>query len=419
MTSNSHTGPVHSSSADVDATAGEDTPPVELCAQARDLAEHGYLKRSAQVYSRALECAQGADRARAALGLAVVRHDLGQFEDAREAARIAIDTGHPEFAPRAAAHLAMSYEQRGQDAAARDVWQQVLSLDTGGRYSPTAHYGLARIAEDAGQPDQAEAHWHQALTADDPELAAQAARECAQRRLARGELEAAEQVLREARTGSPDPPLRLLSAATHVERAIAEAEAALTECEPDPESGRSPHPDTAAAAVELLARLLALRGDTDAAVEVWQHGLDHADSAVAQAVRQRLRRGFLEPDTDPDSQDPTQTSPQEPPPGRGDPERPAPWWDDYIAAAVASESTPMLLGELFVALTRMYAPVATAHAAQETSPDALRAALAEVLRIPGDYLWGRALHDDFRERMRRAASSTTHVLPEGWPDGTL
>lgn len=76
----------------------------------------------------------------------------------------------------------------------------------------------------------------------------------------------------------------------------------------------------------------------------------------------------------------------------------------------------MLTGELFVALHRMYTRLAVPYAGNETRAAALHQAVAEAVRTPSAYVWGRALHDEFRESLRLAAGSDADVLPEGWPD---
>lgn len=399
-------------------TSGEQEPAVaaaaSLCDQARDLAQNGHLKRAAQVYEQALERGGAASRARAAQGLAVVRLDLGEVAAARRADELAIDTGHPEFAPRAAHHLALSCEAEENFSQARAAWRTVLDLGNR-RYILSAHYGLARIAERGGDHAGAREHWEAVLDTAGPaaqgnsgqesaELLAAAAQDYAQRLLARGDVEGAAEAVRRGRAlGSAVPQasaLGLVSAAVHTERAIAELGAVLDAEAGDPESGGVPDPEERAAAVELLARLLALRGDSEAAEEVWQHGATHPDPALAAGVWDRLRRGFLVPE-DPDAPEETEQ----------------PWWDGFVAAAVAQDNLPLLAGELFAALTQIHARLASAHGTGESAVPAgeLRAAVVDSLRLPSEYVWGEALHEDLRERLRRATGGA-QVLPQDWPD---
>ncbi|MDA0564561.1 hypothetical protein LG943_09500 [Streptomonospora sp. S1-112] len=387
--------------------AGDEPEFKSLCDQARDLAENGHLTRAAQVYEQVVDGGSRRYLPMAAMGLAVVRHDMGEVAAARAAARQAIDTGHPEYAPRAAYHLALSYEQEGAAEQAAAAWRAVL--DSGhSRYAPAAHHGLAKLAEDRGDTAAAEDHWRQALDGAAPDIAAEAAHDYAARLLARGRADEAADVIRRGLELREDPGLRLLLGAVHVEHAISAFGAVVAEAETDAEGGGARvAPEVAGGAVELLARLLAVRGDTVSAEGVWDSGLRHRDPATAAEVRARLRRGFLAPEPDP--RDP-QAGDEE---GREEPEA---WWEPYVEAAVAQGSAPMLTGELFVALNQMYTHLALPLAQGEDRAVELRRALEDAVRTPGEYVWGRALHDDFRERLRLAAGGGAHVLPEGWPD---
>ncbi|QBI54146.1 tetratricopeptide repeat protein [Streptomonospora litoralis] len=386
--------------------AGDEPEFKSLCDQARDLAESGHLIRAAQVYERVVEGGSRRYLPLAALGLAVVRHDMGEVAASRAAARTAIGTGHPEFAPRAAYHMALSYEGEGDAERAGAAWREVL--DSGNdRYGPAAHYGLARLAEERGDTASAQEHWQRALESGSPEIAAQAAHDYAGRLLARGRSGAAESVVRRGLESSEHAGLRLLLGAVHVEHAISAFGTVVAEAETGAEpagAGARVAPEVAGGAVELLARLLAVRGDAEAAERVWTDGLAHGDTATADEVRTRLRRGFLAPDPDSAEQEDA---------GEEDTQG---WWEPYVEAAVAQNSAPMLTGELFVALNQMYTHLALPLARGEHDATALRRAVEEAVRTPGEYVWGRALHDDFRERLRLAARSDAPVLPEGWPD---
>ncbi|MBB4931513.1 tetratricopeptide (TPR) repeat protein [Lipingzhangella halophila] len=380
---------------------GDEPEFASLCAQARDLAESGHLKRAAQLYERVLEGGSEQHRGRAALGLAVVRHDLGDPRAARRADRMAIETGHPEFAPRAAYHLALMYEEEGAGDEAAEAWRAVLNFEND-RYAAAAHYGLARIAEERGEPESALPYWERVLESGTPDVLPEAAHDFAGRLLARGENETATEVIVRGLEVAEHSGLRLLLGAVHVERAIDEFGAVVDAARPDPEGGSSVDPGTAGAAVEMLAKLLAMRGDPDQAEQVWEHGLTGTGSQTAGEVRSRLRRGFLEPTEDENEE-------------RGD-EGTATWWDPYVEAAVAQDSSAMLTGELFVALSQMYTHLAAPLAGNESRVAALHQAMADAVRTPSEYVWGRSLHDDFRARLREAAGSDTDVLPEGWPD---
>lgn len=381
--------------------AGDEPEFASLCAQARDLAESGHPKRAAQLYERVLEGGSEQHRARAALGLAVVRRDLDDPRAARRADWMAIETGHPEFAPRAAYHLALSYEEDGAADEAAETWHTVLSFENH-RYTPAAYYGLARISEERDDPESARRHWERVLGSGAESVVPEAAHDFAGRLLARGDTETATDVILRGLEVAEHPGLRLMLGAVHVERAIDEFDTVVAASEPDPEGGRAVDAGTAGAAVEMLARLFAMRGDSDRAERVWEHGMTGIDAEVADEVRSRLRRGFLQPAEDESEE-------------RGG-EAAATWWDPYVEAAVAQDSSAMLTGELFVALSEMYAHLAAPLAGDESRVSALHQAMADAVRTPSEYVWGRSLHDDFRERLRQAAGSDADVVPEGWPD---
>ena len=378
-----------------------------LCEQARDLAESGHLQRAAKLYRKAVDADPHTRvRARALMGLAVVQDQRGDLAAAREAAREAVATGDPRYAPRAAYHLALSLEQEGAHGEAARVWRHLLELG-GPAYTAVARYGLAREAELRGEHTEAEEHWEAALelpSEDEPmsrlhaTTVQDAARDLAERLLERGRPEAAAETLERGLAVGDDPGLRLLRAATHLEHAIADV-AAIADSgalETDGASWR-PRPGTAGAAVELLAGLLTLRGEPDEAARVWRSGIDDDDADIAEEVRWRLRRPFARPWDE-----------------HGE-EMPEPWWEGYLEEAVATASAPALAGELFAVLTRMHGLLAVPVVEGESRPAALRGAMEQALRTPGELVWGADLHTDFRRRLSEVMGED--VLPEGWPDG--
>ncbi|WP_047870641.1 tetratricopeptide repeat protein, partial [Nocardiopsis sp. RV163] len=381
----------------------------ELCDQAQDLAESGHLKRAAGLYRQAVAAnPHPRVQARALLGLAVVEDQRGDPAAAREAARRALATGDPRYAPRAAYHLALSLEQDGDHAEADRLWRRLLDLG-GSDYTAVAHYGLARSAEGRGDTGGAEEHWEAALALPpDPgslgrlqaATVVEASRDLAERLLGRGRPGAAAAAVERGLSVADDPGLRLLRAAAHLEHAIADVGAIV---DPDPDAvsegtgGPGAAPGTFAAAVELLAGLLALRGDPGAAERVWRLGLGDRDPDTAGQVRRRLRTGFAAPEEDGDG-------------GAGEP-----WWDPYLEEAAATASAPALAGELFAVVTQMHSLLALPVAEGEARPAALRSAMEEALRTPSGLVWGPGVHADFRRRLSEAMGGRD-VLPEGWPD---
>ena len=376
----------------------------DLCDQARDLAENGHLKRAAKLYQRAVAAdPRPRVRARALLGLAVVQDQRGDLAAAREAARRALSTGDSRYAPRAAYHLALSLEQEGSHGEAARVWERLLGLG-GAAYGAVARYGLAREAELRGEHTEAEEHWEAALELP-PEgepmsrlhatTVQDAARDLAGRLLDRGRVEDASVAVERGLAVGDDPGLRLLRSATHLERAIADVAAVA---DPGTADERAhPQARTSGAAVELLAGLLALRGEPDEAARAWRTGLESPDAQTAEEVRWRLRHSFAQA-------------------GDEDGEEAAePWWEGYLEDAVATSSASMLAGELFATVTRMHALLAVPVVEGESRPAALRAAMEQALRTPSELVWGSDVHADFRRRLAEAMGED--VLPEGWPDG--
>ncbi|GAB3213128.1 tetratricopeptide repeat protein [Marinactinospora thermotolerans] len=368
----------------------DDHDPALLCEQARDLARQGRLSPAARLYEQVVAQGDGPHRARAAFGLAVIHRDLGEVERARDLCRTAMATGDPEFAPRAACHLALSYEEEGAHREAGEAWRQALEYDAG-RYAPVAHHGLARLAEARGDEATAREHWGLALRGGAAPAVVEAALDYAGRLLSRGEVEQAEQVVLRGLEEGEHTGLRVLLGAVHVERAIAQFGAVAAAAADGSAVTPRPDPGTAGVAFELLARLLAVRGDTTGSAETWEQGLDHPDPAVAQEVRARLRRGFLHPVSEPGDGFTAET---EADPGA----QAGAWWDPYVETAAVQNSTPMLTGELFVAITRMRDLLAPPLATGAARPAELRRAMEEAVAVPDDYVWGPALRDDLRER---------------------
>src|SRR3569833_2852027 len=96
------------------------TPPDETAAgssprldEARGHAEAGRLDRAAEQFRAVLAAGDTAERAQAALGLAVVLESAGDAAGARAADQAAVETQDPEYGARAAYHLALSWERSG------------------------------------------------------------------------------------------------------------------------------------------------------------------------------------------------------------------------------------------------------------------------------------------------------------------
>ncbi|GII60755.1 hypothetical protein Skr01_08400 [Sphaerisporangium krabiense] len=250
---------------------------------ARRLAESGELDAAAEIFAELAADDGEADRAQAAVGLAVVLERRGDVAGSRAAARTALATGHPEYAAQAACLLARGFEEEDLGDQARAAWQAVIGLGTPA-YLPAAHMALARIAEGQGDDAAAETALRAALATGDPVTASRAAQLLAGRLLEDGAPGEAADVVLEA-LQVPDAAeqgrLRVMLGMAHLDLACGEFASAAEE---------GGDPDGTALAIELLARVLPLRGrDADAAT-VWEYGLGHPDEEVASQVRLRRAR---------------------------------------------------------------------------------------------------------------------------------
>ena len=372
------------------------TPPDEAAAEpstrldeARGHAENGRLDEAAALYRQVLESGGTAERAQAALGLAVVLESGGDLDGAREADRAAIDTGDSEYGARAAYHLALSWERAGERDRAREAWRTVVDFGNPA-YLPPACLALAQIADEEGDAAQACEWWERVVATGDARYAPAAAHDLALRLLDWGEPGRAQRALDGAldvldRKQDPQAHARLAVnlGIAHLEQAIAAFGSVTPTDDADPE--------VVPLAIELLARTLPLRGRDEAAQEVWRRGLD--DRVLGEHVRARLRRTFA---TDGGEHL---------------------WWEDDIEAALRAGALPLLTGEAFGALDHMYALAAMRYA---EGPDGLPAEaydlLAQLVRVPRDYAWGEALRESFAERLRQVMEPEAAVPPPRWPE---
>lgn len=356
------------------------------CEEARRCAESGDTVRAAGLFEEVLALGDVPERARAALGLAVVREEAGDVAAARTADLIAIGTHDPEYAPRAAYHLALSYERSGERELAAQAWRSVVGFGNPA-YLPPAQLALAQLADEDGDAEAARQWWERVIAGGDRRYAPVAAHDLAHRLLGAGETARAQRLLAEVLRGidpvaEPDAYARLavVMGLAHLDQAAGAFAAALGAAQ---DGGAD---DVAPLAIELLARTLPLRGKTLQAREVWEGGL--ADPATAGPVRARLRRDF------------------------GEIESPAEglWWEPFVESAVRDGTGPALTGELFGALDHLYSLVALRHAqGPEDLPEEIYQLLAEAVGVPEEYTWGAMLRESFTERLREAVES--EIIP--------
>jgi thioredoxin-like negative regulator of GroEL len=393
------------------------TDPGPRCEEARRLAESGDLGGAARVFGEVLALGDIPERGRAALGLAVVLEDSGDLEGARAADLIAIETGDEEYGARAAYHLALGRERAGDRDEAGRAWRIVADFGNPS-YLPPAFLALARLADDQGDVAAAGEWWERVIETGDEEYAPVAAHDLAERLLERGESARAQRVLADAlrlvdRETAPYAYARLAAAIgiAHLDQAIGAFGAVLEADGGDPEVG--------SLAVELLARVLPLRGRGEEAREVWSRGL--SDPVLAGEVRARLLRDL------PVSRDEA---------GDGEP-----WWEPHVESAIRSGALPALTGEAFGALDQIYALIAMRYAEGTGEPHAqtrealtreaqtreaqtreaqtrealTREALDRAVRVPDEFPWGGALHDSFTQRLRAGREAVAPEPPQERP----
>lgn len=172
-----------------------------------------------------------------------------------------------------------------------------------------------------------------------------------------------------------EPAQRVADGIAFLEQAIA----AFTQ------AAQSGDADIVPLALELLARTLPLCERDEESAEVWQHGLEHPDPAIAGAVRERLRRAF----------------------GGDEPAGEPSWWEGFVESAVCHGTLPLLANEVFGALDHMYALAAVPLARGGARTRELRDVLDQAVRVPADYVWGAALLASFRERFRDLTGTDT------------
>ena len=111
--------------------------------------------------------------------------------------------------------------------------------------------------------------------------------------------------------------------------------------------------------------------------------------AVAEAVRERLRRAFGTDETSAESS----------------------WWEGFVESAVCHGTLPLLTNEVFGALDHMYALAAVPLARGGARTRELRDVLAQAVRVPSGYAWGGDLLASFRERFRDVTGTDTEAFP--------
>jgi predicted negative regulator of RcsB-dependent stress response len=100
--------------------------------------------------------------------------DEGDVAGAKSAYQQAINTGHPEVAPRAKGLLGTLLAKEGDISGAKAAFQQII--DSGHELAPLAMVDLGRLLAEQGDVAGAKAAYQQALDSGDSEVAAMARR---------------------------------------------------------------------------------------------------------------------------------------------------------------------------------------------------------------------------------------------------
>ena len=121
----------------------------------------------------------------------------GEHARAVEAYQQVIDSGHPEWVPKAAFNLGMLFEERGEYDLAKVAYQQVFGS---GRPedAPRAAFDLGVFFEDRGEYDRAEEAYQQVMDLGHPEWAPKAAFDLGMLVEERGEHDLADQAYQQA-----------------------------------------------------------------------------------------------------------------------------------------------------------------------------------------------------------------------------
>ena len=119
------------------------------------------------------------------------------MQGARAAYQMAIDSGHPDQAPKASVNLGSLLRRHEDTEGARAAFQQ--AIDSGNPdYGPTAAFGLGILLEEQGDLEAAQAAYQQAIDSGHPDHAPRAAVNLGVLLSKQGELEGATVALLQA-----------------------------------------------------------------------------------------------------------------------------------------------------------------------------------------------------------------------------
>ena len=152
---------------DADQTRATDAEPWATFHRGSIFDRQGKYDRAVEAYQQAIDSEHPEAAPRAAFNLGLM---LGKYDLAVEAYQRAIDSEHAEWAPKAAFNLGMLFEERGEYDLAEEAYQQaIISEDRDAASKARLNIGV--LFENRGEYDRAEEAYQQAINSRHPEVA--------------------------------------------------------------------------------------------------------------------------------------------------------------------------------------------------------------------------------------------------------
>jgi len=222
----------------------------------------------------------------AAVNLAITFEERGQIAAADATYRVALAQQDRNVSPWAALNLGRLHHKDAEKDSAEEAYR--LTIDYDNRHvSPYAMFNLGLLYETHGDIDAAKAAYQQAIDTDHREVAPHAAFELGRLLQEHGEIGSAKAVYGIAiASNNPDwaPPAALGQA--EVLKEAGEIDAAKAAYQ---QAIESHHPKAAALAGVGLGDLLENQGEIDAAKEAYRQALEYDDPDASQIAEERLR----------------------------------------------------------------------------------------------------------------------------------
>jgi tetratricopeptide (TPR) repeat protein len=135
--------------------------------------ERGEYDLAVGAYQQAIDSGHPEAAPRAAFDLGILFEKRGEYDRAVEAYQQAMDSGHPEEAPRAAFDLGILSEEREEYDRAAEAYQQVIASGHP-EEAPRAAFNLGLMLDKQGEYDLAEEAYQQAIDSEHAEWAPKA-----------------------------------------------------------------------------------------------------------------------------------------------------------------------------------------------------------------------------------------------------